>query len=116
VGGVSQSHGSTLSPTKPYSVTQRRSSRTAAIGLSSATDARPAKRPGCAATHPATSSLEMSAPSRGNHHALSSPKPTPAPSIASSVASIGTSPVGIAPPVQRRSDAKMSCSSVVSCN
>ena len=46
------------SPMKPSSRTRRRSSRTATIGRSRSTEARPANRAGCCRTHSATSSLE----------------------------------------------------------
>ena len=90
-------------------LTRRRSSRTAAIGRSRSTVAKPANRLGFNRIHSATSSLEMRSWPFGPRHALSRPKSTSAASIAAKVTSIGTSASGIEPPVQRRSEARSRC-------
>ena len=95
-------------PMNPSPSTQRRSSRTAFIGLARFTAARPAKRPGCFAIQSATSSLAIKGPS-GACHALSRPNEIPAASIAAIVTSIGSSSAGSSCPVQRRSDSNISC-------
>ena len=70
--------------------------------------ARPANRVGCCRTHPATSSLDTRFRPLGPRQALSNPTSTPAASIDSTVTAIGMSCSGIAPPVQRRSEANIS--------
>ncbi len=108
VGGAFHSHGSTRSPTKPSSITRRRSSRTACIGLSRSTAANARNRSGCCASQPATSSFEMRAPSRGPYQAHRIPTLTPESSIAPIVNAIGISPVGMRSPVHRRREVNMS--------
>ncbi len=91
---------------KPSSDTQRRTSRTAAIGFERSTEPTPTSRPPDSATKRATSSFEIMT-LRGATQALIRLRETPPCSIAASVAATGTSPSGIAPFVQRRSDSKI---------
>src|SRR3954453_24077802 len=98
----------TRNPMNRCSSTQRRSSRMAGIGSARSTPARPAKRSGCSATQPATSSFVISGPC-GPCQALSRPNEISAASIAASVAWTGISSSGICCPVQRRSDSNAGC-------
>ena len=92
---------------KPSCSTQRRTSRTACIGLLMSTEPTPMSRSGASATKPATSSFEIIT-LRGAYHALIRALATWPASIAATVAFTGIGSVGAWRRVQRSSEANMS--------
>ena len=103
VGRQPPQPGQRADGTKPSSPTQRRISRTPPMGSWRSTEATPRRRSGAAATKPATSSLEISAP-RGPCQALRSASSTPAASIAASELVERRRPALLAGPAQQRGE------------